>query len=199
MFKYLEPIKTFNLDDETAYNILDNSYLFYKDNILNYQLKENKNFAMAFSAFLRFLKSVNSSKKIDEEFFQNYLKNEALKGKPKTISKLNELINEIKLIQSSRILFNSNNYIGFSQIPLKEKSFGKNYKYVNNFDFKIDVNISSNFNNRMLSPEIYFIFTFEEGSILKIKVDLRMFNEIRKNLSLNIKKILFNENVALLK
>ena len=70
---------------------------------------------------------------------------------------------------------------------------------MNNFDFKIDVNISSNFNNRMLSPEIYFIFTFEDGSILKIKVDLRMFNEIRKNLSLNIKKILFNENVALLK
>ena len=70
MFKYLEPIKTFNLDDETAYNILDNSYLFYKDNILNYQLKENKIFAMAFSAFLRFLKSVNSSKKIDEAGFK---------------------------------------------------------------------------------------------------------------------------------
>jgi len=199
MFKYLEPIKTFNLDDDTANNILDNSYLYYRDNILNYQLKENKNFAMAFSSFLRFLKSINSSKKIDEEFFQNYLKNEALKGKPKTISKLNDLINEIKLIQSSRILFNSNNNIGFNQIPLKEKNFGKNYKYVSNFDFKIDVNISSNFNNRMLSPEIYFIFTFEDGSILKIKVDLRMFNEIRKDLSLNIKKILFNENVALLK
>jgi hypothetical protein len=199
MFKYLEPIKTFGLDDETTNNILDNSYIYYKDNMLNYQLKENKNFAMAFSCFLRFLRSINSSRKIDEELFQNYLRNEVLKGKPKTIAKLNNLINEIKLIQSSRILFNSNNYIGFNEIVLKEKSFGKNYRYVNNFDFKIDVNISSNYNNRMLSPEIYFIFTFDDGSLLKIKVDLRLFNEIRKNLSLNIKKILFNENIALLK
>ena len=51
----------------------------------------------------------------------------------------------------------------------------------------------------MLVPEIYMIFTLDDGSQLKMKIDMRMFNEFRKNLALNIKKIIENENVSLLK
>ena len=51
----------------------------------------------------------------------------------------------------------------------------------------------------MLTPEIYLLFSLDDGSTLKTKIDLRMFNELRKGISLNIKKILENESVPLLK
>ena len=68
-----------------------------------------------------------------------------------------------------------------------------------NFDYKIDVVISSNYSNKLLIPQIYFIFTLDDGEIIKVKVDLRMFNEFRKNLGMHIKKILINEGVSQIK
>ena len=130
----------------------------------------------------------------------NTLKNEILKGKNESIKILNEKIKEIFQIQSKRVLFSESEPINsFKNVPLKENNKGSNISKIVNFDFKIDVPISSHYSNRLLTPEIYFIFTFDDGTILKTKVDIRMFNEFRKDLTLNIKKILTNEGVNLLK
>ena len=68
-----------------------------------------------------------------------------------------------------------------------------------NFDYKIDVVISSNYHNKLLVPQIYLIFSLDDGEIVKIKVDLRIFNEFRKCLGMHVKKILFNEGISQIK
>ena len=84
-------------------------------------------------------------------------------------------------------------------IDKKTNNRGRNIRNLVNFDYKIDVVISSNFSNKLLIPQIYFIFSLDDGEIIKVKVDLRMFNEFRKNLGMHIKKILINEGVSQIK
>ena len=76
---------------------------------------------------------------------------------------------------------------------------GRNIRNSVNFNFKIDIVISSNYSNRFLIPQIYLIFILDDGEINKVKVDSRMFNEFRKNFGMHIKKILINEGVSQIK
>ena len=200
MIKYLNPISKFAIDDNTTSQIIIQAYDYYKDKSVNKQIGQSKEYSQVFSCFVRFFNSINSTKPIDDEHFQNTLKNEILKGKNESIKILNEKIKDILQIQSKRVLFSESEPINsLKNVPLKENNKGSNISKIVNFDFKIDVPISSHYSNRLLTPEIYFIFTLDDGTILKTKVDIRMFNEFRKDLTLNIKKILTNEGVNLLK
>ena len=48
-------------------------------------------------------------------------------------------------------------------------------------------------------PQIYLIFSLDDGEIIKVKVDLRIFNEFRKDLGMHVKKILLNEGISQIK
>ena len=200
MFKYLEPLKKTDLNDASTVELISKAYEYYQFRIvpdLNENQKQNDQY---FSCFVRFFKCINSSRKIDEEFLQNYFKNEIFKGKPRSIEILNSYIEEIKSIQKTRLLFSSDEIQSSLQaICNKSNSKGPNIKEVINCEYKVDVVISNDYSNKMLTPEIYLLFSLDDGSTLKTKIDLRMFNELRKGIALNIKKILENESVPLLK
>ena len=200
MFKYLDPIKSLGLDDKTTSQLITCAYNYYQTKEINKSACSKKEFARLISCFVRFFGSLNTSKQIDEDIFQSYLKNEGLKGKNESIKLLNSYINEIKQIQSAKILFSSPDLGNtLNAIDKKTNNRGRNIRNLVNFDYKIDVVISSNYSNRLLIPQIYFIFSLDDGEIIKVKVDLRMFNEFRKNLGMHIKKILINECVSQIK
>ena len=200
MFKYLEPLKKAELNDASTVELISKAYEYYQFRVvpdLNENQKQNIQY---FSCFVRFFKCINSSRKIDEEFLQNYFKNEIFKGKPQSVELLNSYIEEIKGIQKTRLLFSSDEIQSSLQaISNKSNSKGPNIKEIINCEYKVDVVISNDYSNKMLTPEIYLLFSLDDGSTLKTKIDLRMFNELRKGIALNIKKILENENVPLLK
>ena len=200
MFKYLDPIKSLGLDDNTTSQLITCAYNYYQRKEINKNVCSKKEFAKLISCFVRFFGSINTSKQIDEDIFQSYLKNEGLKGKGESIQILNKYINEIKQIQSAKILFSSPDLGNtLNAIDIKSNNRGRNIRNLVNFDYKIDVVISSNYSNKLLIPEIYFIFSLDDGEIIKVKVDLRMFNEFRKDLGMHIKKILINEGVSQIK
>ena len=200
MFKYLDPVKSLGFDDKTTSSLISVAYHYYQTKEIDRNACSKKEFAKLISCFVRFFNSINSSKQGDEDIFQHYLKNEGLKGKNESIKLLNGYINEIKQIQSAKIFFSSPD-IGntLNAIDKKTNNRGRNIRNLVNFDYKIDVVISSNYSNKLLIPQIYLIFSLDDGEIIKVKVDLRMFNEFRKNLGMHIKKILINEGVSQIK
>ena len=111
-----------------------------------------------------------------------------------------QYIKEIRQVQSTKILFSSPDLISTLN-PINNKTYnrGRNIRDLVNFDYKIDVVISSNYHNKLLVPQIYLIFSLDDGEIIKVKVDLRIFNEFRKDLSMHAKKILFNEGISQIK
>ena len=72
-------------------------------------------------------------------------------------------------------------------------------KVLCNFNWKINLIISNNESNRVLVPQIFLIFGFTDGTNLKTKISLKLFQEFRKNLTFQIRKIIENEGKALLK
>ena len=158
MFKYLEPLKKTDLNDASTVELISKAYEYYQFRIvpdLNENQKQNDQY---FSCFVRFFKCINSSRKIDEEFLQNYFKNEIFKGKPRSIEILNSYIEEIKSIQKTRLLFSSDEIQSSLQaICNKSNSKGPNIKEVINCEYKVDVVISNDYSNKMLTPEIYLL------------------------------------------
>ena len=200
MFKYLDPIKSLGFDDKTTSSLISVAYNYYQTKEIDRKACSKKEFARLISCFVRFFGSLNSSKQSDEDIFQVYLKSEGLKGKPESIKLLNSYITEIRQIQNSKILFSSPDLANtLNAIDKKTNNRGRNIRNLVNFDYKIDVVISSNYSNKLLTPQIYFIFSLDDGEIIKVKVDLRMFNEFRKDLGMHIKKILINEGVSQIK
>ena len=200
MYKYLDPVKSLGIDDKTTSQLITCAYNYYQTKEINRSACSKKEFAKLISCVVRFFGSLNSSKPLDEDSFQLYLKNEGLKGKAESIKLLNGYINEIKQVQTAKILFSSPDLGNtLNAIDKKTNNRGRNIRNLVNFDYKIDVVISSNFSNKLLIPQIYFIFSLDDGEIIKVKVDLRMFNEFRKNLGMHIKKILINEGVSQIK
>lgn len=201
MFKYLEPIKQFNVDEKTTNALCNKAFAFYQtrsSSVFSPEQTEQDNIII--SSFIRFFKCINSSKKIDEEFFQNYLKNEVFKGKPSTIEHVFKYVKEILNVQANRLLFEVTDLSdSLKHVPMKQFAKGRNIRKIVNFEYKIEVVVSNTFSNRVLLPQIYFIFTFDNGTTLKTQISIRLFNEFRKNLALNIKKIIQNEGVPLLK
>lgn len=200
MYKYLEPIRSLGLDDQTLSQLMQCAYEYFQTKNVNRKIGTQKEYSKALSCFVRFFGCVNPTKQFDDPLFQNYLKNECLKGKTETYNGINNYIKEILQIHSTKIFFSSPD-IGNTLNPVSNKHNKQGNKIRNlvNFDYKVDVVISSNYSNKILTPHIYFVLTLDDGEIIKMKVDLRMFNEFRKSLSLNIKRILANENVIFLK
>ena len=199
MIKYLNPISKFAIDDNTTSQIIIQAFDYYKDKSVNKQIGQSKEYSQVFSCFVRFFNSLNSSRISDDDIL-HYLKTEGLKGKSESIALTTKYISEIRQIQSTKILFSSPDLINTLN-PINNKTYnrGRNIRNLVNFDYKIDVVISSNYHNKLLLPQIYLIFSLDDGEIIKVKVDLRIFNEFRKNLGMHVKKILLNEGISQIK
>jgi hypothetical protein len=208
LFKHLEILKS--LEETDLKNLLDTSFKYYSsqkkinidENILN-----SKNLQGGFSGLIRFYRSINSNKKIEDNQLNQIIK-ELFNGKsPDLINLLLSHINTILGIQKKSINFveinlnektynneeNSNEYIAKREFLLN------NILEFKNFSWRINISISNNNFNRILFPEIIFIFTFEDGKSYTFLIDIKIFQELRRLLTIHIKKIMENEQIALLK
>ena len=199
MYKPIDPVKSLGIDDKTTSSLITVAYNYYQTKDLDKSKITKKEHAKLISCFVRFFNSLNSSRISDDDIL-HYLKTEGLKGKTESIALATKYISEIRQIQSTKILFSSPDLINTLN-PINNKTYnrGRNIRNLVNFDYKIDVVISSNYHNKLLLPQIYLIFSLDDGEIIKVKVDLRIFNEFRKNLGMHVKKILFNEGISQIK
>ena len=199
MYKPLDAIKSLRIDDKTTNSLIKVAYNYYQTKEIDKNAITKKEYAKLISCFVRFFGSLNSSRISDDDILF-YLKSEALKGKNESITLVTNYINEIRQIQSAKIMFSSPDLTStLNQINNKTYNSGRNIRNLVNFDYKIEVVISSNYHNKLLLPHIYLIFSLDDGEIIKVKVDLRIFNEFRKDLSMHIKKILLNEGISQIK
>ena len=199
MYKTIDPVKSLGIDDKTTSSLIEAAYKYYQTKELDKNACSKKEHAKLLSCFVRFFGSLNSSRLSDDEIL-HHLKTESLKGKADSLALVTQYVTEIRQVQSTKILFSSPELTNTLN-PINNKTYnrGKNIRNLVNFDYKIDVVISSNYHNKLLLPQIYLIFSLDDGEIIKVKVDLRIFNEFRKNLSMHIKKILLNEGINQIK
>ena len=199
MYKPIDPVKSLGVDDKTTSALITVAYNYYQTKEIDKSKITKKEFAKLISCFVRFFNSLNSSRLSDDDIL-HYLKTEGLKGKTESIALASKYVAEIRQIQSAKILFSSPDLTNTLN-PVNNKTYnrGRNIRNLVNFDYKIDVVISSNYHNKLLLPQIYLIFSLDDGEIIKVKVDLRIFNEFRKDLSMHVKKILLNEGISQIK
>ena len=199
MYKTIDPVKSLGIDDKTASSLITVAYNYYQTKEIDKSIITKKEYAKLISCFVRFFSSLNSSRLSDDDIL-HYLKTEGLKGKTESIALASQYVTEIRQVQSAKILFSSPDLTNTLN-PVNNKTYnrGRNIRNLVNFDYKIDVVISSNYHNKLLVPQIYLIFTLDDGEIIKVKVDLRIFNEFRKCLGMHVKKILFNEGISQIK
>ena len=199
MYKPIDPVKSLGIDDKTTSSLIKVAYNYYQTKEIDKNLCSKKEYAKLISCFVRFFNSLNSSRLSDDDVL-HYLKTEGLKGKTESIALASQYVAEIRQVQSAKILFSSPDLINTLN-PVNNKTYnrGRNIRNLVNFDYKIDVVISSNYHNKLLLPQIYLIFSLDDGEIIKVKVDLRIFNEFRKDLGMHVKKILLNEGISQIK
>ena len=199
MNKTIDKVKSLGIDDKTTSSLITVAYNYYQTKEIDKKVCTKKEYAKLISCFVRFFRSINSTKQNDDELIQ-HLKLESLKGKNESLNLVTKYIAEIRQVQSSKILFGSPDLTNTLN-PINNKNYnrGRHIRNLVNFDYKIDVVISSNYHNKLLQPQIYLIFSLDDGEIIKVKVDLRIFNEFRKDLAFHIKKILLNEGISQIK
>ena len=199
MYKTIDPVKSLGIDDKTASSLITVAYNYYQTKEIDKSIITKKEYAKLISCFVRFFSSLNSSRLSDDDIL-HYLKTEGLKGKTESIALASQYVTEIRQVQSVKILFSSPDLTSTLN-PVNNKTYnrGRNIRNLVNFDYKIDVVISSNYHNKLLVPQIYLIFTLDDGEIIKVKTDLRIFNEFRKDLGMHVKKILLNEGISQIK
>ena len=131
--RVLENLKYLNLEENELLSTVNSSYEFYINNSQS-QIDENiiKNVKLqkAFSCLIRFFRSINSNKKIEEDVFLFSLK-EVLKDKTKSISSITQKVKEIISIQTTRISFT-------------DKLSKRNLNYLSNI--KYDNSIAGDYN-----------------------------------------------------
>lgn len=211
LFKYLEILKS--IEEKDLKDLLETSFNYFtsnKTNKINDNIIESKALKACFSGLVRFYRCVNANKKIEDDQINQSIK-EIFKGK-------NTELNEVLLNQINRILSVQNKRINFTEINLeairKRKNsdnddssdyLAKKAFLLNNifefksFSWKININISNNVSNRVLLPEIVFMFTLQDGKTYSFLIDIKVFQELRRLLTVHIKRILENEQVVLLK
>ena len=199
MNKTIDQAKSLGIDDKTTSSLITVAYNYYQTKEIDKKVCTKKEYAKLISCFVRFFRSINSTKQNDDELIQ-HLKLESLKGKTESLNLVTKYIAEIRQVQSSKILFGSPDLTNTLN-PINNKNYnrGRHIRNLVNFDYKIDVVISSNYHNKLLQPQIYLIFSLDDGEIIKVKVDLRIFNEFRKDIAFHIKKILLNEGISQIK
>lgn len=155
LVKYLESLK--NSSDEDLVILANSAFHFYINNhkeslnsIISSDLEKKK----AFSTLVRFFRSINSNKKLDEEVISSNLK-ETLKGKNALITNLTEKILEIASIQMKRINYADKSPQSLYNISLKKSSYVDSVldsiKTLQNFSWRINVTISNIYSNRVSS------------------------------------------------
>ena len=107
LLKYLDYLK--QLDENEIEELLNYSFKYFSSN-QSIQLENkyfiNKNLKIGLSYLIRFYRSINTNKKIEDEQINNYLK-DIFKGKNSQFHKiLFENINLINNIQNKWIYFN---------------------------------------------------------------------------------------------
>jgi hypothetical protein len=200
--KFLEQLKAYTIEDSELQNLILSAYNYNSvksDNLLQNLQEENQK--KVFSILVRFFRSLNSNKKIDEESLNLCLK-DVFKNKQNSISSIHDKINEIVSIQSTRISFSTNknerrlNYFNVKQdcnfynLSDPTEFISDNFHNLTNFYFKLNIGISNKHSNRVLQPEIYLFLTLNEGTTICLFIDIKVFQEIRKCLAFHIKKIL---------
>lgn len=164
-------------------------------------------YSRSISSVYQFFRSLNTNKKFDEDSLKDLLK-----SKPNLVAKIIEKINEISLIQQKKLIFNENSERSMS-LQSKTKHFMQfctdNIHKIKNFEWKINITISNNNQLRVivysinfiqvLNPEIILILSLNNGEVIYLNVDVKIFQELRKSIAYSIKKIIDNESVLLLK
>jgi len=210
LFKYLDILK--QIEENDLKDLLESTFEYFssaKSKKIESNIMLSKNLKAGFSSLIRFYRSINSNKKIEEEQIIQIIK-EIFKGKNIDLNSV--LLNQINLIQNIQ-----NKRVNFSQINLSERITGnkidtesyenlaKREFLLNNilefksFSWKININISNNISNRILYPEIVFMFSLEDGKTYYFLIDIKVFQELRRLLTIHIKRIMENEQIVLLK
>lgn len=201
--KLFEPLKS--LDDSALADYIEVAYsLFMKELFSSNQIsKVGKKFdSKLISNLVRFFRSLNITIKQDEDALK-----ELLKGKHSSYESVLQKINEILKHQGSRKYFSDAISSGeltknfFCHDPTRESHLLnlKVVKELNNLTWKVNLVVCNAESNRILVPEIILGFTFTDGTSKKAHISMKVFQELRKNLTFHIKRIIENEHVALLK
>ena len=184
--------------EEELNDYLDISYSIFMNEVSSKQVnKVIKKFdSNTLSNLIRFYRLVNINSKIDEDSLKDLFK-----GKSSSLENIKDKIKEILLIQSTRINFSdydNNQFIKATDSNKSIKKTDSSIKILTDFKWKVNLIISNSELNKILVPQIILTFEFSDGSSLKTLVSMKIFQEIRKNLTLHIKRIIENEHVNLL-
>lgn len=206
-FKLLDLLKSSNYTTEELQQIINSSYrYFYKNSFTDIQeLKRDQAKQKIFSNLIRFYRSINSNKKIEEGLVLSNLK-ENIKNTT-LIESLNEKVNEIISIQTTRFNYSdtfssSRHFIRQSDINIKSKNESdlltaiKSFK---NLSYKLNVTVLNKDSNRVLTPQIILIFLLDGGEKITMQIDIKIFQELRRVLAYHIKKMIDNESVGFLR
>jgi len=212
LFKYLEILKS--IEEKDLKELLESSFNHFtsnRTNKINENIIESKVLKAGFSGLVRFFRCINANKKLEEDQI-NQLAKEIFKGKNAELNSiLINQINSILSIQNKRINFtevnlealknikNSDNDSSNNYIAAKRQFLLNNIFEFKSFSWKIDINISNNISNRVLLPEILFMFSLEDGKTYSFLINVKVFQELRRLLTVHIKRIIENEQVILLK
>ena len=200
LFKHLSFIKQF--EEKNLKDLLENSFEFYlnKETEIKSEFLEDEKSKCGFSNLVRFFRGINSTKKPTEEQITSNLK-EIFKGKSADLANIMmDLINKIIQLQSKNLNFSEIKLTEKQDFEVKKRDFIlSSFSNFVNFDWRVNIKVSNNFSNRILLPEILFNFTLTDGKVYSFVIEYRVFQELRKLLTLHLKRIMENENVILLR
>lgn len=197
---------TKELDDTTLCTYLDVAFSFYMKDLIHtsrINSMKNKFDTKIISSIVRFFRIINITVKLDEDALKDHLK-----GKAKSLENLHEKIDEILKIQGTKKKFSDT--VSIAALPRNLFCYDTNLqanptpkintiKTLCDFNWKVNLVISNCNSNKILMPEILLGFSFTDGTKLQAKIPMKVFQEMRKNLTFHIKRILDNEGVTFLK
>lgn len=211
LFKYLDYLK--QIDEKDLKDLLDNAFTFFasnKNQKIDDKIMQSNMLKTAFSCLVRFYRSINIYKKVEEEQISFHMK-EIFKGKSaELLTTMQNQINTVVNIYNKRINFSeinlSDNKLHYnkdeeldSDYYAKRNFLLNNIFELRNFSWKINIKISNSITNRVLLPEIIFIFSLDNGRTYSFYIDIKIFQELRRLLTMHIKKIMEIEQIPLLK
>ena len=138
MNKTIDQVKSLGIDDKTTSSLITVAYNYYQTKEIDKKVCTKKEYVKLISCFVRFFRSINSTKQNDDELIQ-HLKLESLKGKNESLNLVTKYIAEIRQVQSSKILFGSPDLTNTLN-PINNKNYnrGRHIRNLVNFDYKID-------------------------------------------------------------
>lgn len=195
------------LDDKTLLDHIELSYKIYKSESkepkntkLNIKEVSNKYNQVILSSLVRFFRYINNSLYIDSETLKEILKSRTL-----SYSLITEKLNEVLSNQNKRIYItdsfykeNNNATTFFPRINSHIRYSHDSVKYISGISWRINLIISNSDMNKVLIPQVIIVFTYEDSSIERFIVPINVFQEMRKNMTKHLKKVIENDHVSLL-